>query len=410
VRANREQTLQSKGILRVTSDLAGRPYPSLEFLADPYPMHRYLRAEAPVYKVPDRNEYVISRHHDVQSVLADTETFSSTWHRQPEKPNRPYDMLETDPPDHKAKRALLYECLKPARLRQHLPAIEAAVSKLIDEFAGSSQVELVSQLAAPLPVYVFCTLFGMNPDELWSLHTASPYIGSARIYLSPEEQEPDLRRSIQMYEYLGDQLRLRHDEPRDDLLSHLIKRQQDRDGRADLEYLHAELDILFIGGLTTTPHLFINAMQILATQPSVMRTVRENDAAVSRLIEETVRFESPVQWVARLVTRDTTMEGVDIPAGARVVVALAAANRDEAVFDCPDEFRLERVDVRKHVGWGHQTHFCLGTQLARHEVGIAIRGMLDRFKDIQLSPGLNDFAPYPSPAFRSLTQLHLDLR
>ena len=391
----------------MSSSMAKIVYPSLDIRANPYPVHELLRTEAPVYNVPGRDDYVISRHRDVVHVLDRPALFSSAFTRHPDKKGRRPDVLESDPPEHKARRALCFASLKPGRLHAHLDKIQDLVDGLIDDFISDGSVEFVGQFVTPLPVRVLAMVFGLSFDELWQIHSEAPFVGTARTYLDDEEQRSDLRRSLRQYEWLGEQLRDRFESPRDDLLTEMIHRQIARDGAVDLKYLQAEVDELLIGGLHTTAYLMTNAMRLLAEHPDQRRRLRDEPALIGRMLEETIRLESPVQWVPRVTTERTTVAGTEIPAGASVLVLLAAANRDPEVFADPERFDVDRPDAKDHVGWGRGIHFCLGAPLARHEARIAFERLLSRLGEFWLTPGRNAFEPVASPAHVSVQALHL---
>ena len=385
-------------------------YPSLDIRANPYPVHELLRTKTPVYKVPGRNEFVISRHRDVVHVLSHPALFSSAFSRHADKPGRRADVLESDPPQHKQQRALCFAGLKPGRLHAHLDHIQDIIDGLIDDFIDDGAFEFVRQFAAPLPVHVLTAVFGLPFDEMWQIQSETPFVGTARTYLGEQEQAHDARRSMRQYEYLGQQLRDRYETPRDDLLTELIQLQIAGDGAVDLDYLQAEVDELFIGGLHTAVYLMTNAMRLLAEHPDQMRRLREHPELISRMLEETIRVESPVQWVPRVTTEPTVMHGTDIPAGASVLVLVAAANRDPEVFPSPERFDIDRPNVKEHMGWGHGIHFCLGAPLARHEARIAFERLLARLGDIRLTPSENAFEPVASPAHISVQALHLSFQ
>lgn len=386
----------------------GGVYPSPEFLDDPFPFYRWLRDHAPVYEVPGRGEFLVSRHADVRAVLGEPELFSSAFSRQPEKVGRPADVLESDPPGHARQKQLVMTGLKPGRVRAHADAITEVVETLLARVAAARELAFVADLAAPLPVHVFATMFGLDADELWRIHSSSTYVGPARRYLPESERASDVRRAFEMFDYLGRELRQRVDEPREDLLTEMIERQASQDGGLDLPYLQSEIDILFIGGLTTTPHLLVNSLRLLLEHPAAMERARHDPKVLPRVLDETLRLESPVQWQPRLVTSDTELHGVRLPAGSRVLVVIGAANRDERVFSDPDRFDIDRADLKEHLALGQGTHFCAGASLARTESRIALEGLLRTFDGLGIAER-NDFAPYPGLSARSVQELHLDV-
>jgi cytochrome P450 len=388
----------------------GAVFPSADFISDPYPLYRWLRDEKPVYEVPGRGEFLVARHEGVTHVLMHPELFSSDFPRQPEKIGRKRDVLETDPPEHAVEKKLVMTGLKPTRVRGHQARIEAVVDELLDAaLAQSNEIAVMHDFAARLPVLVFAHIFDLDPEELWAVHVSGRYIGPSRRYIPEEHRTEDVARTLAVFNYLGEQLRDRVENPRDDLMSEMLVAQQQLRGTVDVDQLHAELDIMFIGGLTTTPFLLMNALHLLMQNPDVLARVRRDRSLVANVLEETFRLESPVQYQTRIATEDTEIDGVVIPKGRRVLAIQGSANRDERVWEHADEFDIDRDNIADHVALGRGIHFCVGAPLARAEAGVAINALLDRAPgNIRLSER-NDFEPHASLAHRGFAELYIEI-
>jgi cytochrome P450 len=208
--------------------------------------------------------------------------------------------------------------------------------------------------------------------------------------------------------YLREHVLDRVKNPRDDLISELVQNHTaSHGGEPRIDYLAVETDVMLTGGLSTSGHLFASAMSLLVQHPDQLELMRRDYSRIPRMLEEALRLETAAQWQPRYATQNTTLGGVDIPRGACLLIVFGAANRDPERFECPDEFRPDRQDVAKHVGWGHGAHFCLGAPLARLEGRVAFEQLLTRLTNIRAAPGRNDFTHYQSVYFRAPKTLHL---
>ena len=367
-------------------------YPSLELAEHPYPFYELLRAESPVYKVPGRDEYLVARHVDVLHVLKHPDVFSNALARQGRKHSsgsheergEDASTIASDPPEHKAKRALCFRGFTPGRLRDYEPRIEAIVDDLIDEFVERGEVEFVSEFANPLPILVFCALFFGDAREDYDRFRRWALLeGSGIRYLPAERQDAARKRGEGMKEYLAAAILDRHETPRDDVLSEVILAQVERDGELRLDYLRAEAGLLLAGGFVTTAHMIASAMLLMLRHPEQMQLVRADHSRIKRMLEEALRVESPVQWQPRVTKVDTELAGVDIPAGSLVLVLLASANRDESTFEEAADFDIARPNTSAHVAFGYGAHFCLGAPLGRLEGRIAFERLLTRLDAIR---------------------------
>jgi cytochrome P450 len=387
----------------MSRDFEGATYPSQEFLANPYELYEWLRETHPVYVVPERSEYLVSRFADVKDVLQRPNVFSNAFPRQPEKVGRPLDVLESDDPEHRIKRALCLTGIGRSDIEGHELKITKIVDALIDEFIDKGRFSLIGDFGSRLPVYVFASIYGLEADELWRIHSSAPYIGPARRYETSEKRNEDLNRSFQMYDFLGEAVRTRISGQHDDLIGRLIEHSTP----PDLDELQSELDILFIGGLTTTPHLIVNTMNLLMEHRNVMAEVRDNVSLIPNMLEESLRLESPVQWQPRITTEDAEIAEVPVPRGSRVLTIFGSANRDPRMFEDPDRFDIHRSNVRQHLGFGYGIHRCIGAPLARLEVRIALERLFARMGEMSVAAD-NEYAPSPGLSSKSLAELNLE--
>ena len=373
-----------------------------EFQEDPYPAYAELRDREPVYREPRYGAYLLTRFDDVLAVLRDPAIWSSASGPAP-MPGKfggaaPV-LASTDPPYHDQLRGLVNRAFTPRRVAAHAGRIEEIARERVAELSPEG-FDLVPGLSVPLPVTVIAELLGVPPERQRDFRRWS----DAFVGLLENPPTPGLLASAQeLVGYFQELVAERRRRPQEDLVSGLL--EAELDGRR-LE--PAELDgffiMLLVAGNETTTNLISNQLHLLAARPELWKALREDRSLVPAAIEETVRWDGPVQNLGREATRDVTLRGVEIPAGGRVVVSFGAADRDPAEFDAPEEYRLERGQTRS-LGFGHGVHFCLGAGLARLEGRIALNALLDRFETIE--PGTEPPQRLHSTVIRGFESLTL---
>ncbi len=350
-------------------------------IADPYPSYARLRDEAPVHHVEARDAWMVSRYSGVQHVLRDTATFSSsamaagmgpaldTLVSQSAQAGGFRWLLSADPPDHTQLRRMVSKPFVPRLIATLEPRISEVAEQLVDDLVRSDAPDLVRDLAFPLPVIVIAELLGIPPERREDFKRWS---NSVVDILTPTGPSIDaLASSMEMYQFFLGMVEERAASPGDDLISALI------DPSLTVGEIVLFCVLLLIAGNETTTNLLGNFAR------AAFGTTVDN-ASLPVTIEEVLRYDSPVQAIYRRTTQPTTLEGVEIPAGATVAVLLASANRDPRAFDAPDELRLDRTP-NDHLAFGNGVHFCLGAPLARLEARIALRTLLDRAPNIRLA-------------------------
>jgi cytochrome P450 len=390
-------------------------YPSTHGAECPYSVYEFWRGEAPVYNIPDRPHiWVVSRYEDVKYVAQHPEVFSSAGSRRRlngfdfvgDADGAGQTMLESDPPVHSAKRALVFPSIKPGRLRAHEPWIAEIVDRLIDGIADRGECDFVADFSEPLPVEVMMRLFAIPARDRPLLDEWSDLEFSGIPWVSAGERERQLRNANRLGEYLTELALERRESPGDDLVSEVIRAQVERDGDFDLVETRAQLSVVLAGGAATTQHMLGGALLLLLEHPEELERCRRDAARIPRVLEEAMRLESSVQWVPRAVERDTEIAGTSIPAGSYVLLMFGSANRDPAAFDDPARFDPDRPHVQRHLAFGSGPHSCVGAPLARLEGRIAFERLLARLRDLRLvDPG--DTPHVPSPSFRGLRRLRI---
>jgi cytochrome P450 len=355
---------------------------SSECIADPYPAYRALRETSPVRfirvytgQTEPLYAYALLRHADALAAMRDPTTFSSESPRV-FKAVPKVALLHDDPPHHTRLRRLVNKAFTAQRIAALAGPVEALVNELADGM-GKGSVELMETYAFPLPARVIAGMLGVPGDHHdafrgWS-RAAISYVGM------PAEERA---RAIQEFMgYLTGIITARRQAPQDDMITAFTQAEAEGTTLSDAE-IRALAFILLIAGHETTTGLIGNMLGILADRPELYERARADRSLVEPIIEETLRFESPVQRFPRVTTREVEVSGVRIPADHLVDVFHGAANRDPAVFEDPDTFQLHRPN-KDHVGFGHGIHFCLGAPLARLEARITLNMILDRFATVK---------------------------
>jgi cytochrome P450 len=367
--------------------------------AHPYPIYRQLREHGPL-QLPDSNLVVFSSFADCDEVLRHPSSCSdrlkSTAAQQAiaaGQEARPFGtpgFLFLDPPDHTRLRKLVSKAFSPKVVRGLEPDIAALVDGLLDKVGAEGRLEIIADLAYPLPVAVICRLLGVpiedEPKFSWAsallAQGLDPFIAFTG---QPQGFEERLEAGLWLRGYLRDLLRLRRADPGEDLMSGLIAVEEAGDQLTEEEIV-ATCNLLLIAGHETTVNLIANGALALLHHPEHWVALGQDSSRASAIIEETLRYDPPVQLVSRVAGEDMNIgeQGVRVPKGDTMLLLLAAAHRDPAVIERPDEFNPTRDSVR-HLAFGLGPHFCLGAPLARLEATVALSALTTRFPNARLA-------------------------
>jgi cytochrome P450 len=362
-----------------------------EVLAAPASGYRHMLEEAPVCWVRsfDPPFCILSRYADVDAAIRDIETFSSEFGQGP-RFTPPAGML-SDPPQHTFFRSLVQQAFAPKTVAAMGGRIEHLSHVLLDEVSERREWDLHDDFAFPLPVIVIAEMLGVPQSDIHRFKAWSDASVAAMGAEDPGPYAADLR---SMAAYLLEQIRERRCRslPGDDLISLLVNaREQDR-GLCDAEALGVVTQLL-VGGNETTTSLITNAVWRLLQRPELWRRFVADPGLVDRVVEESLRYDPPVLGLFRTATRDVTLHGEVIPAGTKVMLHYAAANRDPRVFDDPDGFDVD-ANRRRHFSFGLGVHFCLGAQLARLEARTALLSLAARCPGLELVDDGERIAPF----------------
>jgi cytochrome P450 len=394
------------------------------FVADPYPIFARLREESPVHWVERWGCWLLTRADDIETTIRDTRRFSSAdrvtrvIERMPGwetgafaalHENFAVGMAQTDPPDHTRVRGLVSSAFTPRRVENLRARVAALVDGYLDPHAASGRIELVADLAHPLPAVVIAEMAGFPVADrdrfrAWTYRINSFFFQSGTADpVAAADADAAVREARA---WIHDLLEERRAHPTDDLLSALVAADSQGGRLTEAELLSTAIT-LFLGGHDTTTQLIALGVSALVRHPDQLDRLRARPELVPGAVEEMLRFDAPFQMNLRYVTEDVELRGVTLRAGDLVRQALGAANRDPARYDDPDAFRIERPPAR-HLSFGLGPHFCPGAPLARLQAQIAVETMLRRLPGLRLDPDQDPVADVRSDVTnRGLRSLHL---
>ncbi|MDX3224441.1 cytochrome P450 [Streptomyces sp. ME19-01-6] len=389
-------------------------------------------AAVPVLLPGDVTAYAVTRHEELKDFTTHPEVAKNARHfaalRDGEiPPGWPLatfatvrGMTTADGADHKRLRSLVTRAFTPRRVEALRPAVEELATSLLDRLAEAAAaapdgvVDLRRHFALPLPMGVICRLLGVDPEHQERLHALSNDIVGTRT--APERA---LAANREMPAILAQVVAARLRSPGDDLTSALIAARDVRDGeengdRLSEEELIGTLLLMIIAGHETTLNLITNAVRALCAHRDQLELVRSGKASWGDVVEETLRYDSPVSFFPfRYPTRDLTVGGTVIPRGAPVLVSYTSAGRDPrahgADADRFDITRHTRPDAARHLSFGHGSHYCVGAPLARMEATIALDALFTRFPGLDLAVPDEELVPHPSFVGNSPQELPLRL-
>ncbi|HEY1635267.1 MAG TPA: cytochrome P450 [Acidimicrobiales bacterium] len=367
------------------------------FFTDPYSRYRALREGDPVHHSP-LGLWMLFRHDDIVGLLRDPalsvepENAAPTLRAQvfqevagERAMRRPRAILSLDPPDHTRLRRLVSKAFTPKRVEALRPRVEQLVNEALDRVAPGATMDVISDLAYPLPFTVICELLGMPEGERDQLREASHTLaGTLDPILSPEQIEAAMRASDLIRAYVTDVVAWKRANPADDLLSALVGAEEEGDRLSQAELLD-QVVLLYIAGHETTVNLIGNgSLALLRNRAAYEQLGADADLAVNA-VEELLRYDSPVQFSRRVTLADLKIGDRLIEAGSFVLTCLGSANHDPGRWgEDADRLSLTRPGAAQHVSFGSGIHHCLGAALARLEGQVALRTLAQRFPAAEL--------------------------
>jgi cytochrome P450 len=388
---------------------------SPEYLQDPFAVMRELPArEAPVFYAPAIDYYVVTRYEDIEAIFLDHETFSAAAAQLPLAAlskeagelllgggHRPApSMVSLDPPEHTRVRRHTARAFTPRRVASMEGTIRATVTDLLDAVDPAEPFDLVATLTFPLPATIVFSLIGVPPEDYGQLKRWCGYrAGLTFGRPAPEEQVAHAENIVAYRRYLRGLVDERVERRTGDLTSALIEIHDEDPEALTLDEIASICFSLSFAGHETTNYLIGNVMRRLLEDRARWERVVADPEAIPGAVEETLRFDPSVCVWRRVTTRPTTVGGVDLPAGAKLFLWLAAAGRDPSVFPEPDAFDVDRDNARRHLAFGRGIHFCLGSALGKLEAELAVAELARRWPELALVEG-QELTFHPNISFR----------
>lgn len=404
-------------------------------IANPYPVLQRMRAVSPVLREPVYGVMVVTGYEEVLDVVGDPETFSSCNSTTGPIPGFPValngldgdqvselidvhrdelpfnDQLPSfDPPTHTAHRSLLSRLITPKRLKENEAFMWRLADRVLDPFLAQGGGEFIGTVASPFALLVVADLLGVPEEdhgELTKVLTGDLALGS------PDDTAMAHTPLEYLYARFSDYVEERRRTPRGDVMTEMASATFPDGSTPEVIDVVRVAANLFSAGQETTVRLLSTALKLLATDADLQARLRGAPGGIGNFIEEILRFESPIKGDFRLSRRATTVGGVDVPAGATLMVHYGAANRDPRQFEDPDNFDPDRPNARRHIGFGRGVHSCIGAPLARAEGRVIIQRLLERTVDVRIDDAVHGppenrrFDYVPTYILRGLTELHV---
>lgn len=413
------------------ADLQAWP-PSADTIRCPFPLFAALRASEPVRKFDQPNPlgramYLVTGHAECVHILSRHKEFGSDLAGALpgfDKSAVPLPFPDVESfhersvvffaggDDHRVKRKWSIELISRSRIEGWKPAIAAEVDRLIDSFAQGGSLDWRTRFCNLLPIQVLRLILDLPADAEQTIRDMVMAIAATDVdpNITPEQAAEKAQALGRLFAMNRQILEERRAYPGDDYVSHLVKLQVEQDGALDVNALSIHLQGLMLGGDHAVGAHLAYVLAELAQRPDMQQELRADPAKALHFVHETLRIDPPLPWLFRLCEVDTTVGGVDIPAGSVMVVAISSANRDAAVFPDPDHFSVDRSNLsREFMSMGRGSHRCVGEPLAVAVAGVVIERMLDRFSTIALDTERSDLDPEPSFQFRCPKSVHLIL-
>ena len=401
-------------------------------IPDPYPYFDHLRQRCPVVSQPEQGVVAITGHQEALAVYKDP-AFSSCVSVAGPFSGLPFEpegddigalieqhrsqipmsehIVTQDPPEHTRTRGLLNRLLTPKRLKENEDFMWRLADEQLDEFLSRGTCEFLDEFARPFSGLVIADLLGLPQEdhEEFRAHFSGKVVGGI--------EDDALTRAHNPLEYLNEKFTTyiteRRREPRSDVLTELTQAKYPDGSTPEVIDVVRLAAFLFAAGQETTTKLLSFGMRVIAENPDIQALLRDDRSRIPTFVEETLRTESPVKCHFRMARTSTSIGDTEVPAGTTVMLLPGASNRDARKFDEPNEFRIDRPNVREHVAFGRGNHSCPGAPLARAEGRISLNRILDRMSDITIleaehgPPEARRYTYEPTWQMRGLTELHL---
>ena len=393
----------------------------VDVLKCPHQYNARMRREAPIYRCPHTGMFFVFDYDTIRRIAGNPETFSNKFGaamrrsgdvdpRVVEVRNSGYPAVDTmlteDPPVHRRYRGLVNQAFTARRVATLEGDIAKIANDLIDAFVDAGRVELVSAFCGPLPLTVIADQLGVPRADLplfnrWS----DAFVAQLSRMASPDEELEAAKLIVEFQHYFAKKLDERRRDRHDDIISDIVHARLEGERPLDTAESLSIIQQLLVAGNETTTSAIAEGMLLLIQHPEQLARLRADAGLVPNLVEEVLRLSTPTANMWRVSTKDTDVNGAHIPAGSMIQLRYASADRDERVFDSPQAFDATRQNARANVAFGYGVHMCIGASLARKEMEVAFRVLLDRLDDVALDCPEGDLVYPPNVLLRGLAAL-----
>jgi len=391
-----------------------------EVLARPHQFNERLRQEAPVYKCPHTGMIFVSDYATITRIAKDHATFSNKFglarpagDADPklleiqQKGYPPVDtMLTQDPPLHRRYRGLVNQAFTARRVATLEPYIERISHEFIDRFIDAGECDFVEEFSKRVPMTVIADQLGVPLSDYDLFKTWSEaFVAQLSQMASPEEEIHSAELILDFQNYFADKLEERRADQRDDIISDIVHAKFEGERPLDMPEMLSILQQLLVAGNETTTNSIAEGMLLLIQNPAQHTKLKEDPSLLPNLVEEVLRLSTPTANMWRVVTQDTKIGGVAAAAGSMVQIRFSSANRDEKVFPDPHSFDVTRDNAKSNIAFGYGVHMCIGASLARKELSVAFKVILQRLDNLQLACAEEDLFYAPNVLLRGLSRL-----
>ncbi len=398
---------------------------SAEALSCPHQYNERLRAQGSVYKCPQSGIYFVTDFETVRKIARDHETFSNKFGQAMRPMNAsqvdeeiaaiqaegypPVDtMLTEDPPVHRRYRGLVNQAFTARRVATLEGNIERICNDLIDKMLARGECDFVLEFAEPLPLTVIAEQLGVSLDDYELFKTWSDaFVAQLSGMASREEALEAARMIVQFQQYFAERLAERKENPQDDIISDIVHAQLEDELPLDTPEMLSILQQLLVAGNETTTSAIAEGVLLMIQHPDQFAKLKANPDLVENLVEEVLRLSTPTANMWRVVTKDTEIDDTPIPAGSMVMLRFSSANRDNVTYPDPHTFDVERENAGTQIAFGYGVHMCVGASLARKEMNVAFRCLLNRIESFELACDEDELNYPPNVLLRGLSSLPL---
>jgi len=407
----------------LTKPLAASSPISPEALACPHQYNERLRNEAPVYQCPHSGIFFVSDYDTVREISKDHATFSNKF-GQAMRPMQQVDpeiaaiqaqgyksvdtMLTEDPPGHRRYRGLVNQAFTARRVSTLEPDIARICNELIDKMLAKKEVDFVIEFAEPVPLIVIAEQLGVSLDDYELFKTWSDaFVAQLSGMADRTQQLESARLIVQFQKYFASRLEDRKVHPQDDIISDIVHAEIKDELPLDTPEMLSILQQLLVAGNETTTSSIAEGVLLMIQYPQQFAKLKANPDLVDNLVEEVLRLSTPTANMWRVATKDTEIQGVPIPTGSMVMIKFSSANRDQGVYPEPHTFDVERKNAKTQIAFGYGVHMCVGASLARKELNVAFRCLLERINQFELIDENAALNYPPNVLLRGLSSLPL---